>query len=1022
MPSYSFSLGPAPETGLAASQHHFAANLMFDRDFLDAGGPFRWAVEQLGVTGLRYPGGAITEELAVPGSTILPVILSPESPGIDPATGARFVTVGELATFVNTHGFQPVIVLPSIYFRSSVIGPDGFHLIDYAALDDFLEVMRPLLQGDLGVRPHVVEIGNETLYGERMAPVEYGRLVDYVAPRLAAMLNDSHLPMAEQTLITAQVGLPWVALQNAEVLSALGPVARAAIDAVVGHYYISSYANVHHTTDLFDNMLQWDAALGRPLQHFISEWNVRSTTTTDTGLAQASTMLEMMRTMLVNDIEHAAIWGTQMRNLVTRLSGIYPHPSVELPPEDYARWLTAPGEVFRMMSHSLQGLRVLDVDTPLALRNALNLAPDFRPTASHDQAVLHAFGSDDRTVLFLSSRTDRPMAFEIDLSGLVPHYTHIWAQNLTVRDDPATVTVNEGDPLSRYALPFISTLNALDLIQNGRLTVQLEPWAILRVSLTIAAAGVEVFGYDQISDPALNYGDTLLGAALDDTLSGFLGDDLLSGLSGNDQMLGGVGNDTLNGGQGNDTLVGGAGSDVMAGGVGNDVYDVDHLEDVVTENAGEGGADRVVASVSYRLGRGQAVEQLVAAQPSTTGAITLTGNTLAQQITGNAGANVLSDGGGAGADTLTGLAGNDIYVIRNTGTIVIEQSGQGTADRVSADVNFVLAPDDDIELMATTFGAGTTAINLTGNALAQAIIGNAGANVLSDGGGAGVDTLTGHGGNDTYIVRNPGAQIVETEGRGTADRVAAGVSFVLAADDDIEILTTTSVRATTAINLTGNALVQAITGNAGVNVLADGGGAGVDRLAGLAGNDTYIVRNASSMIVEIAGQGTSDHVAAGVSFALAADDDIEILTTTANAGTAAINLTGNTLAQTITGNAGVNVLDGQGGNDTMTGGAGADDFVFSTTLGAGNVDRITDFAVGIDDILLLSSVFGAIGASLSASEFRIGAAVDANDFILYNEATGALTYDSNGNAAGGATQFATLQTGLALTVADFGIM
>ena len=38
---------------------------------------------------------------------------------------------------------------------------------------------------------------------------------------------------------------------------------------------------------------------------------------------------------------------------------------------------------------------------------------------------------------------------------------------------------------------------------------------------------------------------------------------------------------------------------------------------------------------------------------------------------------------------------------------------------------------------------------------------------------------------------------------------------------------------------------------------------------------------------------------------------------------------------------------------------------------------------------------------------------------VYNPATGALSYDVNGNAAGGATQFATLATGLALTNADF---
>ena len=46
----------------------------------------------------------------------------------------------------------------------------------------------------------------------------------------------------------------------------------------------------------------------------------------------------------------------------------------------------------------------------------------------------------------------------------------------------------------------------------------------------------------------------------------------------------------------------------------------------------------------------------------------------------------------------------------------------------------------------------------------------------------------------------------------------------------------------------------------------------------------------------------------------------------------------------------------------------------------------------------------------------------ADDHIIYNSATGALIYDTNGNLAGGATQFATLATGLALTAQDFEII
>ncbi|MDP3480644.1 MAG: calcium-binding protein [Desulfoprunum sp.] len=409
---------------------------------------------------------------------------------------------------------------------------------------------------------------------------------------------------------------------------------------------------------------------------------------------------------------------------------------------------------------------------------------------------------------------------------------------------------------------------------------------------------------------------TLTGiAALNGTGNGMA--NVLSGNNGENTLFGEAGNDTLNGG---------AGADILFGGIGDDTYLVDNVSDIVTESASQG-IDTVQASVTYTLAAN--VENL---SLTGTSAINGTGNSLYNTISGTSGANTLD--GGTGADNLLGGLGNDIYVIDNTGDIVIENTNQGV-DTVQSSITYTLGAN--IENLTLT---STTAINGTGNTLDNVLTGNSSINTLMGGagndtlnGGAGADILLGGIGNDTYVFDDTDI-ITENVAEGI-DTVQSSLAYTLTAN--LENLTLTG---TSAINGTGNELDNVLTGNSGVNTLMGeagndtlDGGAGTDTLLGGVGNDTYVF-DGTDVIVENVGEGI-DTVQASLAYTLGAN--FENLTLT---GTAALNGTGNELDNVLTGNSGVNTLtggagndrlDGKAGVDTMRGGTGDDTYVVSVS-------------------------------------------------------------------------------------------
>ena len=389
----------------------------------------------------------------------------------------------------------------------------------------------------------------------------------------------------------------------------------------------------------------------------------------------------------------------------------------------------------------------------------------------------------------------------------------------------------------------------------------------------------------------------------------------------------------------------------------------------------------------------------------------ISGTTDDDTLTGHNGTDEIS--GGAGNDIIAGLIGFDRL-----------DGGDGVADVLdysdsthSVEVALLGSSWANATVCGSTEAIVRNFENVAGGLAADTLTGDNQHNAIDGRGGN--DTMAGLSGNDVYIVDSAYDLVAESVSQGT-DTIYAKVSYRLTNKSSVEVLRTYSSLTTTAINLVGNAFAQTIIGNTGKNFIVGGGGA--DTLRGLAGNDAYLVDDAGDGVIERAGQGT-DNVNTTVSYALGAGISVETLRTADPAATAAIDLTGNELANIVTGNAGANVINGSAGNDRLTGRAGGDRFVFDTALdAAANVDTITDFDVTQDKIGLDNSVFASLvkPGSLSTNAFRIGtASEDANDYIIYNDVTGALSYDADGSRAGDAIQFARLSAGLALTASDF---
>ena len=421
----------------------------------------------------------------------------------------------------------------------------------------------------------------------------------------------------------------------------------------------------------------------------------------------------------------------------------------------------------------------------------------------------------------------------------------------------------------------------------------------------------------------------LIGTAGNDTLSGDVLDDTLSGLGGNDTLIGNAGNDTLDGG---------AGADTMVGGTGNDTYVVDNAGDVVTEvmTAGFTAPSGWTVKGTADFNNDGQLDVLVTDGYWKNQVWLLNNGTVLSQtdvpgFSGEWRLQGIIDANGDGSKDLllvypglqmtqymSGLTALNYVYYSNTQSkapdaiLPLPPRNEGT-DTVTASIDYVLPTG--VENLTLANGAG--ALNGTGNALDNVIVGNEGNNILN--GKAGVDTLTGGLGNDTFVFG-------ESDSGATAGKRDAITDFTVGMDK---------------IDLTG---IDADTTVAGQDAFRFLGSAAFDGQAGALHTSYDAARNVTVLEGDTNGDRVADfgidligNLTLGTGNLAAGSLQLPLaLTGTSGADT----LTGGKLDDTLSGLGGNDTLIGNAGNDTLDGGAGADTMVGGT----GNDTYVVDNA------------------------------------------------------------------------------
>ncbi|NEX45614.1 hypothetical protein [Pseudotabrizicola algicola] len=502
--------------GHLATSAIFGGNVLANRGPMTGDGSYAQAINSLGVTGLRYPGGTLTEDYFD--------IENPDaSEAQHAATGevVPFIPISHFMSFAEVHGHPVTIVIPTRFMLGDATDRYGNRLpaVDETALRGFINDVASGVYGDAKIAGF--EIGNEYWGSGEMNAVEYGRLASEMAviiddelkqvaedyavdtdamkvlvqmghnygtsnlsaqyagwssPDVIADLNERY-PDARIALsnIRANGDVNWTEVNNELVIMGFdSEESREAIDGVIAHVY-SRGNESSRQYDLNTISRVWMSHEGmRDLEVHVTEWNLKAAKgpekDIDFGLNQAREMLDLVETFMAQGVSQAHVWPL-IQNSANALSrgAVFSEP-------------TPAGEMFSMISKNLIGKSMID------------LTPQGGPETElvTDTADVHMFSGGGDAVFYIVSTAEQASTTQVDISGVISGFECMEVTVLGVADGQP-----RGSTSSRAQ---VETRETDTVYRDGVLTADLSPGEIMQVVIRGVVPGED---FAEAPDPAI---------------------------------------------------------------------------------------------------------------------------------------------------------------------------------------------------------------------------------------------------------------------------------------------------------------------------------------------------------------------------------------------------------------------------------------------------------------------------------------------------------------------------------------